>query len=306
MKRIGLIFSSLFLGTLVAIGQPTAGGTNVDPNTTAQPEFLKTVDSWKPSLRSDGVVDKTPHRGYVAPWQPIRENDVLWRKRVWLMVDVLQKQNFAFRYAGDEETGGGTFIEILLNSIKKGEVTAFDPTDDRFTTPLDFESIQTKLQGKSDTVEVTNPVTGEVTKQYSRRDFKPEDITKYRIKQDVIFDRNLGRAVKRIIGIAPVFDKYDPNTNEYRASQTLFWLYYKDLRPILARYEVYNPKNDVFRITWDDFFEKQMFSGFVTKSTINNNSGDDIRAYKNGIDKIYESEKVKETIFNFEHDLWVY
>jgi gliding motility associated protien GldN len=306
MKKIGLVFSGLFLTSVMAFAQPTTGANAIDPNTNAQPEFLKTVDSWKPSLRPDGVVDKVPHRGYVAPWQPIRENDVLWRKRVWLMIDVLQKQNFAFRYPGDEETGGGTFIEILLNAIKKGEVTAFDPSDDRFTSPLEFEAIQTKLQGKADSVEITNPVTGEVTIQYSRRDFKPEDITKYRIKEDVIFDRNLGRAVKRIIGIAPVFDKYDPNTNEYRGSQTLFWLYYKDLRPVLARYEVYNGKNDVFRLTWDDFFEKQMFSSYVTKSTLNNISQDDIRGFKSGIDRLYESEKVKESIFNFEHDLWVY
>jgi gliding motility associated protien GldN len=299
MKKILLLVNSILLGATLAIAQPG------DPNVNAQPEFLKANDNWKPSLEADNVVEKVPHRGFVAPWATIRENDVLYKKRVWRMIDVYQKQNAAFRYPGDEESGGGFFIEMLLYAVRNGEIKAYEVFDDRFTTEMKYDDIMLKLAGRADTVPVTNPVTGEITYSITRRDFKPEDVTKFRVKEDVIFDRNLGREVKRIIGICPVIDKYDEE-GRFKGVQPLFWIYYPKARPVLARYQVYNPDNDVFRITWDDFFEKRMFSSYITKSTVNNFTDDNISNYKNGTDKMYESERVRETLFNKEHDLWVY
>jgi gliding motility associated protien GldN len=271
----------------------------------AQPEFLKVTELWKPSLETDGVVDKPQHRVMVTPWTPIRDNDVLYKKRVWRMIDVFQKKNAAFRYPGDEESGGGYFIEMLLWGIRNGELKAYDPLDDRFTTEIKYDDILTKMTGIPIAVKVVNPVTGEETTTYQRRDFVPTDVTKFKIKEDVIFDRNAGREVKRIIGICPVVDKYDEE-GRFKGQQPLFWIYYPKARPVLAKYQVYNPENDVFRITWDDFFEKRLFASYITKSTMNNFTDDDIRLYKNGVDKLFESERVREALFNKEHDLWVY
>ena len=52
--------------------------------------------------------------------------------------------------------------------------------------------------------------------------------------------------VVRIAGIAPVRDIYD-DKNQFRGSQAMFWLYYPDVRGVLAGYEVVNPTNDVER-----------------------------------------------------------
>lgn len=297
MKKLLFMLNSLVFAGLAAYAQ--------DPNVNAQPEFLKANEAWKPSMEVDGAVDKVPHRTFVAPWTTIRENDVLYKKRVWRMIDVFQKKNAAFRYPGDEESGGGYFIEMLLWGIRNGELKAYTTVDDRFTSEAKFEDIMTKLEGKVDTQYIENPVTGEITPTYIRKQFVPTDVTKFKIKEDVIFDRNLGREVKRIIGICPVLDRFD-DEQKYKGSIDLFWIYYPKARPVLARYQVYNPENDVFRITWDDFFEKRMFNSYITKSTMNNFTDDNINSYKNGVDKLYESEKVREALFNKEHDLWIY
>jgi gliding motility associated protien GldN len=304
MKKIAILFQVLMAASICAIAQPNTPGAIGDPNTTAQPEFLKVKDSWSPSLRPDGAIDRVAHVNPVVPWANIRENDVLWRKRLWRLIDTRIKQNVAFRYPGDEETGGGYFIEIILNGIKKGDLTAFDPLDDRFTSALKWEDIQVKLAGKSDTTLITGS-QGQDSMVITNRDFAPEDITRFKVKEDVIFDRNLGRAVTRIIGIAPVMDKRDEN-GEIRSQQTLFWIYYPDARPTFAKYEVYNPDNDVFRITWDDYFEKHKFNSYIYKSSNGNVANEELKDYKKGIDRLYESEKIKETLFNKEHDLWVY
>ncbi len=260
--------------------------------------------SWKPSLVRDGVYDRVPHTRRILPWQPIRENDILWKKRVWREIDTREKQNMSFRYAGDENTGGGYFIEILLDAVKTGKMKAYTPYDDRFVASLSKEQLLESLAGKPDTLEVIDPVTGEPTISIQNRDFDPETVTKYRMKEDWIFDRNLGRMVVRIIGIAPIKDVYDPATGTFRGTQPLFWLYYPEAREVLAQYEVYNPENDVARMTWDDYFEGRMFSSRITK--VSNNFGTEINANATGMEALYQGQKISEDIFNKEHDMWVY
>jgi gliding motility associated protien GldN len=253
-------------------------------------------------LRKDGAIDKEEHNNYAVPWQPIREADVLMKKRLWREIDTRQKQNVAFRYPGDDESGGGMYIEILLDAIKNGKITAF--SDDRFTTPMKPEDVMSKIIGEPETIEVEQ-ADGSIIQRIINKSFDPDDITKYRLKEDWIFDKNVGRMVVRIIGLAPYLDKKNTD-GSFRATVPLFWVFYPDIRGYNARFEVYNPENDVFRITWDDFFEKRHFSSYVLKSTFDNPLQDDIKNYKSGIDALLESEAIREKLFNKEHDMWVY
>jgi hypothetical protein len=111
----------------------------------------------------------------------------------------------------------------------------------------------------------------------------------------------------RILGIAPLKTSYLPNGQE-RGSTVMFWVYYPDLRPTLAKYEVYNPKNmGTGRMTWEELFESRMFSSYITKSTLDNPFNRTIRqAIKDPILALLEGENIKERIFNYEQDLWSY
>lgn len=262
-------------------------------------------DEWKPSLVRDGAYDRVEHATRILPWQSLRENDVMWKKRVWREIDIREKQNMAFRFPGDDYTGGGYFIEIILDAVKKGKIKAYSNVDDRFTNALTKEQILEMMIGEPDTNEVIDPVTGEMKVIITRREFNPDIVTKYRIKEDWIFDRNLGRMVVRIIGIAPIKDIIDENTGLFRASQAVFWLYYPEVRPMLAQYEVYNPENDVARMTWNDYFEGRFFSSKIIKTT---NPFD--MTYSNRrmspLEALYEGKKAEEMLFNKEHDMWVY
>ncbi len=298
MKKISSLIACIALGQL-AVAQP------FDPSVPADKTADYVRPDWQPSLVPDGVVDYVPKKAYVAPWQPIRANDVLYKKRVWRMIDTRQKQNMPFRYDGDDQTGGGTFIEILLHGIKKGEIMAYSAANDRFTSALSYEDVQAKLVGEKTVTSVIDVVTGEEQLIETQKDFSPSDVTKFMIKEDVIFDRNVGREVRRIIGIAPYFDrKNDDGT--YRATFPLFWVYYPNCRNFLAKYDVYNEQNDMYRMNWDDLFEKRAFSSYITKSSLNNPEQDDIRNYKSNLDRLYESNRMNEELFNKEHDLWVY
>jgi gliding motility associated protien GldN len=298
------------LGAMLCISQlvmAQAGGTAGTVTSTDPPSYGGVADivneSYKPSIKRDGVIDVVPHNNYYVPWQTIREADVLFKKRVWREIDTRLKQNISMRYPGDDESGGGMYIEILIEAIKHGKITAF--SDERFTIPLNADDVMAKVAGKADTTEVEDPETGEMKKIITIKKFNPESVTKFRIKEDWIFDKNIGRMVTRIIGISPYQDKLNED-GSYRGTAPIFWLYYPELRAINTRYEVYNPQNDVYRITWDDFFEKRFFSAHIIKSNINNPLQEDIKTFKQGVDALQASEELKELLFNKEHDLWVY
>ncbi|MBX2845667.1 MAG: gliding motility protein GldN, partial [Saprospiraceae bacterium] len=87
------------------------------------------------------------------------------------------------------------------------------------------------------------------------------------------------------------------------AEDPIFWIYYPDFREKLARFETFNPLNDALRMSWDDLFKSRFFSSYIVKAS--NALDQDIIDYTGDqMDALYESEAIKEQIFNFEHDLW--
>lgn len=259
---------------------------------------------WKPSLVRDGVYDRVQHINSPLLPQNVRENDLMYKKRIWREIDIREKQNMAFRYPGDDYTGGGQFIEIILDAVSKGKVKAYSNMDDRFTTALTKEQIIDMLVGQPDTTWVTNPETQQETMVIKRREFNPDIVTKYRLKEEWYIDRNIGRMQRQIIGIAPFKDIYNDD-GSFRASQAVFWLYYPEITSMLAQYEVFNPDNDVARMTWYEFFEGRYFASRIIK--VSNPFDYSFKEKGMGnLEALYEGQKATEMLFNKEHDLWVY
>lgn len=303
-----LKFYRLFFTTTLLAGAATTlfaqKGTVDQPIPTPDNQFVN--KDWRKSLTPDGAWDRVQHVSKPIYWQHIREADVLWKKRVWREIDTREKQNIGFRYAGDENTGGGYFIEILLDGIKRGKIKAYSNIDDRFTTELTKDQLIEMISGKDDTAKVYDPTTDTYSLRVTHTDFNPELVTKYRIKEDWIFDRNEGKMVVRIAGLAPMIDMYGDD-GSFRASRSMFWLYYPDCRDYLAQFEVVNPLNDVARATWDEFFESRMFSSKIIKvSNPFNNDFFNSSIYPNKMESLYEGQRAADEIFNKEHDMWVY
>lgn len=262
------------------------------------------------SLRNDNAIERNLQKDRTPlPYQHIREDDAIFRERVWREIDIREKVNLPFRYSADEDNGNQRFITILMNAIRKEEVQAFDASvDDRFTTPISWDKIQDAVAGKVDTTPVYSIDDPTKIDKYKvvRNEFNPDDIIKYRIKEEWVFDKQTSRLYVRILGIAPLKTLYRPDGTE-RGSTPMFWIYYPDLRATLAKYEVYNPKNFGARMSWEELFESRMFSSYITKSTIDNASNKTLaQSIKDPLFRLLEGEKIKDKIFNYEQDLWSY
>ncbi|KAA5533222.1 gliding motility protein GldN [Taibaiella lutea] len=282
-------------GAVFAQGPGTVDPASTTPNTDAVNAY------WKPSLVKDGAIDAVPHVNRSLDQTSIREIDVAWKRRVWRVIDVRQKQNQAFIFEGDEYSGGGAFIEILIDAVRKGKVNAYSNIDDRFTTALDMPSLEKQIGGTTDTIEVPNIETGEMELKVIHKEFDINSVTQYRIKEDWIFDRNLGRMVVRIVGIAPMVDIKSESTGLYVGSSPMFWLNYDQLRKLLVNYEVYNPQNDVHRMSWADYFDGRYFASYVIKSTADNPDG---RTFEKGLRGLEQGGEVTETLREKDDDMW--
>jgi hypothetical protein len=92
------------------------------------------------------------------------------------------------------------------------------------------------------------------------------------------------------------------------SDRAVWWVYYPDLRPILSKYEVYNPKNIGAQMTWEELFESRMFSSYIVKSSIDNPFDIDLATVypNNTLFRLLNGEKIKDKIFNYEQSLWSY
>jgi gliding motility associated protien GldN len=346
IKYAVLFLMVVFVINIYADAQVRRGRTNRNQNNTQQPQdttksvnqvnnnnnpitttsHIDTVDapkvggftdSVKKSLRVDGAFEKSVSGRNPLPYENLRKDDALFSERLWQEIDIREKMNQTFRYKSEDDNGDQRFISILVRAVrdelKKGRAIAFSPDDDRFTTFLDSAGFEKAMTGGS-TECATEPVydLNDPTKidHFVRicPTLNPDDIVKFRIKEDWVFDREKSRLFCRIIGIAPLKTIYGADKKTEIGARPLFWIYYPELRSTLAKYEVYNPKNmGQSRMTWEELFESRMFSSYVVKSTLDNSQNNIIKNYiKDPILALLEGNNIKEKIFNYEQNLWSY
>ncbi|MCB9255987.1 MAG: gliding motility protein GldN [Chitinophagales bacterium] len=248
----------------------------------------------------DGVYEKvTTVEKEIIPYDDIREADVFWSKRIWRSIDIREKMNLIFAYPQQP------LIEIIHTAASNGDLSVYDMTvldADQFKQKLAVEKVG-MIGNSIDTITRINPITLQQEEVIQVNEFDPTKVIKYKVKEDWFFDEETSTFQVRIIGLAPVIEAYSTD-GSYLGDETMYWVYYPDLRPILAKYEAYNTGNDAIRLSWEDIFEARYFSSYITKES--NVYDRVIQEYATGLDALFESDKIKQTLFEFEHDLWSY
>lgn len=291
--------------------QPTVPTSDSSATATAAPaNDSLPIRMVKKSLRPDEAVETTVLRDRTPlPYEHLRADDAVYRHKIWREIDTREKMNLPFRYSPDENNGNQRFISILMQAIQDSTVTVFSSIDDRFTTPMTKGEVAKVIGGEAIEVPLYDSLGNLTGSKTMTPEVNLDSFYKFRIKEEVIFDKESSRLFWRILGIAPVKNIITSMGVDLGPTE-LFWVYYPDMRPVFAKYEVYNGKNFGSRMSWEELFESRMFYGRIIKSTIDNPNDQFIRNVKglseNGILQLLEGENIKEKIFNYEQDLWSY
>ncbi len=236
----------------------------------------------------------------VLPYQPIRESDIFWEKRIWRIIDVREKMNLPFAYPEEP------FFKILSDAATKGDLPVYSTDEDgaKFKKRLSTDDVLSMLS-KTDTVVTFDPETYEEKLQIVRNDINWEDVKRFRVKEVWFFDKETSTLQVRILGIAPMIDVRD-NEGNFRFEKPMFWVYYPHAREMFARHRVFTMGgNTNVTTSWEDMFEMRHFASYIYKeSNVYDRKLED--AGYLGVDLLMQSERIKNEIFNWEHDLWQY
>ncbi len=249
----------------------------------------------------DGIVKKRLIiENRILPYEPVREADIAWEKRVWRTIDTREKLNQGFRYPDKP------LFNIFRELAENGDIALF--SDEKFTTILSPEDLDGILYSVDTTTYFDYDEYIEKVKVV-RDDINWEDINRYRVKEIWFFDEESSTMKVRILGVAPEKDFLDDLTGEVKYTLPLFWIYFPEAREHLSKYRVFNENNDIAPMTWADLFDARFFSSFIYKKS-NVNDMTLKMMYDGydgaGVDRLLQSEKIKQELFNFEHDLWEY
>lgn len=276
------LFSMAFLCLFVTV--TTAQPIDEEEYNSETIKHEKVIDG----VYDESLIESTPPLAY----DHIREADVYWEKRIWRVLDVREKMNKSFVYPENP------FISIVLDAAQSGDITIY--MDEKFTTP--FSKSEAKNIGVSvDTSEIFDPITFESKLVVTKNILNWEDVKRFRLKEVWFFDEETATMQVRIIGIAPLREVYDDQGN-FKYEQPMFWAYYPELRSTLANEESFNPLNDAGRMSWEDIMEMRYFASYIYKES--NVYDRRLQDYASGVDMLLEATKIKDEIFNFEHDLW--
>ncbi len=167
-----------------------------------------------------------------TPWRPIKEENILWEKTVWRVLDLTDKAN--------EPLGNNTsaFPSVLLDGIKTGAIKAY--ADKGLTQQLSQSSLNSVITCLADKC------------TYS------EGVTHYGLKEDWIFDDSQGLMVVHIRLLATL-------VQENKTYKTLFWIAYPDSRPYFSEYRLQGADKNINCLTFDEYFESRSFSSKITR-----------------------------------------
>ncbi|SMO62296.1 protein involved in gliding motility GldN [Saccharicrinis carchari] len=240
------------------------------------------------------------------PYPHVREADVMWAKKVWRVIDLREKINLPLYYPINTMDGRYSLIQLLIHGIQYEGLTAYSTkNDDEFKVEMSYDQVLYEMGAVGDTLQVKQE-DGTFAEQIVTGELRPEEVKQILVKEVWFFDRNYSRLDVRIIGLCPIRE-YSKSSgeggSEEVARKQTFWVYFPQARDLFARNEVFNPRNDAQRRTFDDIFMKRYFGSYITReSNVYNNRG--IDKYAVGMEAMLESERIKTEIFNFEHDMW--
>jgi gliding motility associated protien GldN len=267
--------------------------------------LVSTVLNGQSVLGDEKAYDGVYKREHIAsrkpiPYAPIREADVMWKRRITRYIDLREKMNLPLYFPiGNDVNGLRSLTNVLYKAVtEEVSLRVYSSATDDFSvelTPGDVKKITEKSFEKTVPSSLDPSVDSVITVTES---FSPNRVKKLMIKEEWFFDKQRSVLDVRILGIALLYEQDDKE----KGDMPLFWVYFPEARTLLAKYDVFNRQNPSERRSFDDIFWKRQFSSYIVKEE--NVYDRSINEYKKGMDALLESNKIKDEIIIFEHDLW--
>jgi len=254
-----------------------------------------------------------------------RTEDVVWRRDIYRVIDMRFKQNFQlyFPINADDPTYWSLY-RTILDAVAQGcdiyrpdqymvkptfneeRLVPRNEVPDFFMTgtwaDLDREDPDTYLL-------LYDEESGKMTPNFTRYENYVRNQLKYLVYEVIFFDRSTSRLYRKIIALAPMQPDMASGNEDDRAqfmrTSIKFWVLYDQLRPYLAKRYIIPTQNEAKRVTFEEFFQKRLFSSYIIGE--GNMYNRMILDYcKTEKDAKQEQARIENELLTFEQDLWEY
>ena len=262
-----------------------------------------------------------------------RIDDVIWSRYVYRIIDMRYKQNYQlyfptksddadyrnlFKVITDAVVDGLPIYEKNMETIKpdfkqdpisrKSIPTMFmadDPMADYSDDPTHFDIME------SDAMLIHyDSIADELSFHFYPFEKMVRNQLKYLIQEVVFFDKHTSRLHTKIMGIAPLQSDLimTRDSSDIMASlreSIMFWIPFDKLRPYIAMQYAIPNRNEVKRVTYDEFFQKRLFTAYIVgEGNMYNRWIPDYARSEEEVKK--EQARIATELLNFEQDLWEY
>src|SRR5690606_14081934 len=161
--------------------------------------------------------------------------NIRFYKRVWRDIDLKDARNYIYAVPGN------SLMEVIMKAIEEGKLTPYNPDDDSFQGKLSASEGIARF-ADSVLIPIFDDEGNQIDSRMALNEFNPEKVTKFRIKEDIFFDKQRGRLETRIIGVAPLMDiTTSAELAQSVGSTPAFWLYFPQLRYALVKIDISDP-----------------------------------------------------------------
>lgn len=249
------------------------------------------------------------------PYGYVGERDILWAKTTWEEIDLDQRVNFPLLYPIDKVSSERkALFDLLVEAVTQDSIKAY--RDSYFNQEMTTEEINLNLKAKELSnagLEAQNAGEEVQDWMYNIAETTAAQVQAYRIRGYWYFDKRQGELKYRLLAIAPIvysaqnlLQKQENPDIEVQGVE-LFWVFYPQIRNKLHHHYVFNGKNSANPITFDYLLNARRFDATIYKE--DNVQGDravDDYIVDNSLMQLLESQRIKESIRNFESDMWNY
>lgn len=313
MKKFGLLLLGIFAVSFLFAQDEEEGSTMNQPIDRAPAEF-----PWE-------QVDVGDFSEPIA-YTPVRQADVMYYYTIWRTIDLREKVNHPLYFPTEVRGTWRSLAQLIFDAVDMENPEKVDNvlpiySDDMCTMPTPREELQGNLASTYTIPEIDLETGEEIGTKEMVIQFEPKQVISYNIKEVWYFDKQYSTFKYQILTIEPILEYERPNTssnfddegsdneddNEVKGALTkkrVGYIYYPELRPFLAKQEVFNVKNNAQRLSFDDLITwKRDFASLIYKEA--NQYDREIQDYiANSRDQRIESEKITDRLRNFENDLW--
>lgn len=255
----------------------------------AQQEVLvDTVPTTDGFYQANNLEDAVPFA-----YPEINMKNIRFYKRVWRDIDLKDEKNYLLAAPGN------SLIEIIMKGIETGKLSPYSPEDDSFKGKMTAREGLARF-ADSVLVPIFDDEGNQIDSKMALNEFDPQRVTKFRVKEDIFFDKQRSRMESRIIGIAPLMNiTTSSELAESVGSTPAFWLYFPQLRYSLVKVDITDPEKGLYDMTMDDLFVQKKYA-----STIIRESSAGMMKMADEASQLQDSKEIEQKIDAYKKKLW--